>query len=170
MRSPGVMRAGLCPEHGERASPGHPVRTFEHWSGRWDLNPRPSRWQRDALPLSYTRVRAGCIRQIGGGRSYAASWDPLASTRALALTILALCRPLGHRTGMRQAIGPQSPPGNGARQETRPGNGARKRGPTLPVFAARSPVWVRVCCLMGGGSARSRRASRTSARLENPAT
>ena len=27
------------------------------WSGRWDLNPRPSRWQRDALPLSYTRIR-----------------------------------------------------------------------------------------------------------------
>ena len=24
-------------------------------SGRWGLNPRPSRWQRDALPLSYTR-------------------------------------------------------------------------------------------------------------------
>jgi hypothetical protein len=28
----------------------------ENWSGRRDLNPRPSRWQRDALPLSYTRV------------------------------------------------------------------------------------------------------------------
>ena len=27
-------------------------------SGRWGLNPRPSRWQRDALPLSYAR-RAG---------------------------------------------------------------------------------------------------------------
>ena len=25
------------------------------WSGRRDLNPRPSRWQRDALPLSYAR-------------------------------------------------------------------------------------------------------------------
>ena len=26
------------------------------WSGQRDLNPRPSRWQRDALPLSYARV------------------------------------------------------------------------------------------------------------------
>ena len=25
------------------------------WSERWDLNPRPSRWQREALPLSYAR-------------------------------------------------------------------------------------------------------------------
>src|SRR3990172_10631072 len=25
------------------------------WSGRWDLNPRPSAWEADALPLSYTR-------------------------------------------------------------------------------------------------------------------
>jgi hypothetical protein len=25
-------------------------------SGRWDSNPRPSRWQRDALPLSYARI------------------------------------------------------------------------------------------------------------------
>ena len=55
----------------------------KHWSGRWDLNPRPSRWQRDALPLSYTRVRAGCICQFGNGGSYAARWDPLASTHAL---------------------------------------------------------------------------------------
>ncbi len=27
------------------------------WSGRRGSNPRPSRWQRDALPLSYTRIR-----------------------------------------------------------------------------------------------------------------
>ena len=26
------------------------------WSGRRDLNPRPSRWLRDALPLSYPRA------------------------------------------------------------------------------------------------------------------
>src|SRR3989442_1542091 len=25
------------------------------WSGRWDLNPRPSAWEADALPLSYAR-------------------------------------------------------------------------------------------------------------------
>ena len=27
----------------------------EGWSGRWDLNPRPSPWQGDALPLSHFR-------------------------------------------------------------------------------------------------------------------
>jgi hypothetical protein len=37
-------------------TPVSPGRTREIWSGRRDLNPRPSRWQRDALPLSYTRV------------------------------------------------------------------------------------------------------------------
>ena len=26
------------------------------WSGRRELNPRPKRWQRFALPLSYSRV------------------------------------------------------------------------------------------------------------------
>ena len=31
-------------------------------SGRWDSNPRPSRWQRDALPLSYARVAGDEIR------------------------------------------------------------------------------------------------------------
>ena len=28
----------------------------QFWSGQWDSNPRPSRWQRDALPLSYARM------------------------------------------------------------------------------------------------------------------
>ena len=32
-----------------------PVLT-ENWSGRRDLNPRPTAWEADALPLSYTRV------------------------------------------------------------------------------------------------------------------
>ena len=31
---------------------GHKAAT---WSGRRDLNPRPSPWQGDALPLSYSR-------------------------------------------------------------------------------------------------------------------
>ena len=28
------------------------------WSGRWDSNPRPSAWEADALPLSYSRIAA----------------------------------------------------------------------------------------------------------------
>ena len=27
------------------------------WSGRWDLNPRPSPWEGDILPLNYARTR-----------------------------------------------------------------------------------------------------------------
>src|SRR5688500_4872897 len=32
-----------------------PERASEVWSGKRDLNPRPSPWQGDALPLSYSR-------------------------------------------------------------------------------------------------------------------
>src|ERR1700677_2714149 len=31
------------------------------WSGRRDLNPRPSPWQGDALPLSYSRIRPEAV-------------------------------------------------------------------------------------------------------------
>ncbi len=31
----------------------------ESWSGKGDLNPRPSPWQGDALPLSYSRSLEG---------------------------------------------------------------------------------------------------------------
>jgi hypothetical protein len=33
----------------------------ENWSGKRDLNPRPSPWQGDALPLSYSRSNVGAI-------------------------------------------------------------------------------------------------------------
>src|SRR5258705_8980001 len=36
----------------------------EYWSGKRDLNPRPSPWQGDALPLSYSR--AITVGQRGG--------------------------------------------------------------------------------------------------------
>jgi hypothetical protein len=36
---------------------------FSHWSGKRDLNPRPSAWKADALPLSYSR--AGSILLLG---------------------------------------------------------------------------------------------------------
>lgn len=32
---------------------------MEDWSGKGDLNPRPSPWQGDALPLSYSRSWEG---------------------------------------------------------------------------------------------------------------
>jgi hypothetical protein len=30
-------------------------KVLKNWSGKGDLNPRPSPWQGDALPLSYSR-------------------------------------------------------------------------------------------------------------------
>jgi hypothetical protein len=33
----------------------HEMNTQVVWSGRWDLNPRPSAWQADVLPLNYAR-------------------------------------------------------------------------------------------------------------------
>lgn len=46
-------------------------------SGQWDSNPRPSRWQRDALPLSYVRkilVRITLVRKFW----FAKPWSVLA--------------------------------------------------------------------------------------------
>src|ERR1700704_4395163 len=37
------------------------------WSGRRDLNPRPTAWEADALPLSYTRVADILARGCAGG-------------------------------------------------------------------------------------------------------
>lgn len=38
----------------------HPLEVLEkNWSGKGDLNPRPSPWQGDALPLSYSRSMEG---------------------------------------------------------------------------------------------------------------
>ena len=34
------------------------------WSGQRDLNPRPSRWQRDALTLSYARRKISIVHSI----------------------------------------------------------------------------------------------------------
>ena len=34
-----------------------------YWSGRRELNPRPKRWQRFALPLSYSRLLKNIIKQ-----------------------------------------------------------------------------------------------------------
>jgi hypothetical protein len=35
-------------------------------SGKRDLNPRPSPWQGDALPLSYSRVFWAAVRRVRG--------------------------------------------------------------------------------------------------------
>ena len=38
--------------------------TFQNWSGRRELNPRPKRWQRFALPLSYSRLAKKLLYKI----------------------------------------------------------------------------------------------------------
>src|SRR3990172_11061322 len=50
-----VPEAGFQPGRSKRDA-GEPASLRSlNWSGRWDLNPRPSAWEADALPLSYAR-------------------------------------------------------------------------------------------------------------------
>src|ERR1700733_8490546 len=51
-------RLHLSDHKHERSLIGHKAAT---WSGRRDLNPRPSPWQGDALPLSYSRIRPEAV-------------------------------------------------------------------------------------------------------------
>src|ERR1700691_6045066 len=55
-----VPRLGQIAEHAGPSRPlsrtRHPGRGGADWSGRRDLNSRPSPWQGDALPLSYSRL------------------------------------------------------------------------------------------------------------------
>ena len=58
-----LWRKALRPENGVVApiislctgNGRHFEKKTEYWSGKRDLNPRPSPWQGDALPLSYSR-------------------------------------------------------------------------------------------------------------------
>ena len=40
---------------------------FEIWSGKRDLNPQPSAWEADTLPLSYSRAVGGKYSGAGDG-------------------------------------------------------------------------------------------------------
>src|SRR5204863_3324519 len=51
---------GICP-----ATTSH----LDRWSGRRDLNPRPTAWEADALPLSYTRLAAIVAAPLAPPRS-----------------------------------------------------------------------------------------------------
>src|SRR5271155_1852527 len=67
-----VLSMGLYFVPFHRSQPGR--RRRAEWSGRRDLNSRPSPWQGDALPLSYSRLlqirvyRADRVRSNLGGR------------------------------------------------------------------------------------------------------
>jgi hypothetical protein len=54
LRKSGNIGPGAC----EKPQAARKVAT---WSGRRDLNPRPSPWQGDALPLSYSRIRPEAV-------------------------------------------------------------------------------------------------------------
>ncbi len=56
--------------------PARPGGEAAIWSGRRDLNPRPSPWQGDALPLSYSRLVQVEVYQCATGRSNSASETP----------------------------------------------------------------------------------------------
>src|SRR5579859_2910128 len=64
---------GFC-----RPLPCHLATSPSGWSGRWDLNPRPSPWQGDALPLSYSRTAA---------TDYSRGGNPLSRRPTLSLTV-----------------------------------------------------------------------------------
>src|SRR3712207_3385463 len=55
-RSPPLRAAPVPPPPEKQEAPWFP-RGPLIWSGKRDLNPRPSPWQGDALPLSYSRIR-----------------------------------------------------------------------------------------------------------------
>ena len=72
------------------------------WSGRWDLNPRPSAWEADALPLSYAR---SLPRIILGGLDHGQS----CIFEQLLPSVQALGDPVGlalraHRWGVRGQV------------------------------------------------------------------
>ena len=49
-------KRGVMPLHAGWGEAGVLRRRLNIWSGKRDLNPRPSPWQGDALPLSYSRA------------------------------------------------------------------------------------------------------------------
>jgi hypothetical protein len=63
--------------------PGEPGGGAATWSGRRDLNPRPSPWQGDALPLSYSRIRPEAVYRSAHRRVNA---GPYSSPRRYAST------------------------------------------------------------------------------------
>src|SRR5438876_298575 len=56
LRYPGARVTILFQSPADRGSGNRRPATRGKWSGRRDSNPRPSTWQADALPLSYSRV------------------------------------------------------------------------------------------------------------------
>src|ERR1700744_4742477 len=79
---------------------GHKAAT---WSGRRDLNPRPSPWQGDALPLSYSRIRPEAV--------YRAAYRPVNAALRLTLHVRFHCRQ--HRIGAGRGVDFQLRLGNG---------------------------------------------------------
>ena len=74
----GQCRAGT----GARVSPSYRNLTamgWRSWSGRRDSNPRPSAWEADALPLSYSRLVSYSDRELTELRTR--GWGCCAMTR-----------------------------------------------------------------------------------------
>gem|GEM_PF-2567119 len=52
-------------------------------SGKWGSNPRPSAWEADALPLSYSRLNLIVLKN-----PRSSAWDPAAAGRPLSYSRL----------------------------------------------------------------------------------
>src|SRR5881396_2408053 len=90
------IRFAFVRQSGAAGAPNKCWLEREDWSGKRDLNPRPSPWQGDALPLSYSRPdrrRSGIIRASREKRQGAATMREALPGN----------RPDGH--GWRRAIG-----------------------------------------------------------------
>lgn len=82
------------------------------WSERWDLNPRPSRWQREALPLSYARPS---LLSPGTGGDSLKNQSPLLCTKPRRMQPSSPTFPQGNRfpypgqtTARREPFGAES--------------------------------------------------------------
>jgi hypothetical protein len=78
------------------------------WSGRRDLNPRPSPWQGDALPLSYSRIRPEAVYRAATRRSTRTGLPPLGTPKKELTDRHSPPRPPAARQGQRS---PLPPPG-----------------------------------------------------------
>ena len=75
---------------GQLGKPRSDARPKSNQSGKRDLNPRLPRWQRGALPLSYSRVESipiEHVREKGLEPSYLAAPDPKSGVSASSTTL-----------------------------------------------------------------------------------
>ena len=59
-RAPNLFAKG---QHNKKRGQANSLTSCFYWSGKRDLNPRPSAWEADTLPLSYSRIFFSYLRR-----------------------------------------------------------------------------------------------------------